>query len=117
MFSFHWSTMIFRFVTASKIVLLSFANQFGGNLPAPTSPSYLFDQVLLVYPSRTFSISHIFLAFAMDRLAGVRLGAGSGVRCPNLNLHLQVRFGHPANLNTNKRFRFERFGSGSHPVQ
>src|ERR1700679_1564722 len=32
----------------------------------PTSPSYLFDQVLLVCPSRTFSISHIFLAFAME---------------------------------------------------
>jgi hypothetical protein len=25
-----------------------------------------FDQVLLVYPSRTFSISHILLAFAME---------------------------------------------------
>jgi hypothetical protein len=51
------------------------------------------------------------------RLAGVRLGAGSRVRCPNLNLHLQVRFRHPANPNTNKRFRFKRFGSGSHPVR
>jgi hypothetical protein len=66
MSSFHWSTMIFRFVIASKIVLLSFANHFGGNLPALTSPLYLFNQVLLVYPSRTFSISHIFLAFAME---------------------------------------------------
>jgi hypothetical protein len=56
MSSFHWSTMIFCFVIASKIVLLSFAKHFGGNLPAPTSPLYLFDQVLLVYPSRTFSI-------------------------------------------------------------
>jgi hypothetical protein len=42
MSSLHWSTMIFRFVIASKIVLLSFANHFGGNLPAPTSPLYLF---------------------------------------------------------------------------
>ena len=43
-----------------------FAEFHGGNLPAPTSPSYLFDRVLLEYPSRTFSISHIFLAFAME---------------------------------------------------
>ena len=55
-----------RFAIASKIGLLSFTNPFGGNLPAPTSPSYLFDRVLLEYPSRTFSISHIFLAFAME---------------------------------------------------
>ena len=51
------------------------------------------------------------------RLAGVRLGSGSGVMCLNLNLHLEVRFTHLSNLNTNKRFRFKRFGSGSHPVR
>ena len=51
------------------------------------------------------------------RLATVRLGSGSGVMCPNLNLHLTVRFRHLPNTNMNKRFGFNMFGSGSNPVQ
>jgi hypothetical protein len=65
MSSSHWSTMIiFRFVIAFCRVSPTTL----GNLPAPTSPSYLLDHVLLVYPStgRTLSVSHIFLAFTME---------------------------------------------------
>ena len=65
MSSFHWSTMIFHFVIAWKIVgLLSFTNHFGGNL-VPASPSYLVASLLL--PSTTWSssvplaYSHLYL--------------------------------------------------------
>jgi hypothetical protein len=51
------------------------------------------------------------------RLAGVRLGSGSGVLGPNLNLHLKVRFEKVVNTNPDKMFRFRMFGSGSNNVR
>jgi hypothetical protein len=51
------------------------------------------------------------------RLAGVRLGSGSGVLGPNLNLHLRVRFKQVANTNRNKMFGFGMFGSGANNVR